>query len=53
MSIEKFQTNLPLVNGQGMATPITQVALAKLVAEVIALRRKVTELESRIEVLEP
>ncbi len=48
MKVEKFQTNLPLVDQQGNGTPITNIALAKLVAEVMALRLKVDDYEARL-----
>lgn len=53
MRVEKFQANMPLVDESGKATQITQIALEKLVSEVMALRAKATDLEARLEVLEP
>lgn len=53
MNVDKFQSNLPLVQVDGRPTPITQEALEKLVREVIALRAVVDDHEARIVVLEP
>ena len=48
MSAEKFQSNLPLVKGDGAATDTTQILLEKLVAEVQALRVIVDDHEARL-----
>lgn len=52
MNVDKFQSNLPLVQVDGRPTPITQEALEKLVREVIALRALAENHETRIEALE-
>ena len=52
MRVERIQSNLPLVDQDGRPTQITQVALEKLVAEVIALRAVVADHETRIVALE-
>jgi hypothetical protein len=48
MSAEKFQSNLPLVKGDGMPTDTTQILLEKLVTEVLALRAIVDDHEARL-----
>lgn len=53
MTVERPQTNLPLVGPDGKPTVVGQQFLEKLVAEVIALRAKVDEYETRISALEP
>lgn len=53
MRVERPQANLPLVKPDGSPSPVGQQFLEKLVAETLALRAKVDELEGRIEALEP
>lgn len=48
MNVDKFQSNLPLVDANGKPTPIAMETLAKLVAEVIALREEVDDHEARL-----
>lgn len=48
MSVEKLQSNVPLVNEAGRMTPQTEQAMAKLIAEVIALRAEVNDHEARL-----
>ena len=53
MTVEKPQANLPFVESDGRTTVVGQQFLEKLVLEVIALRAKVDEHETRITALEP